>query len=142
MAVKQAHPKLTLNTQEILPVKKLENLRTDQITTSTDPDIASFLAQVRKPTVVNGIQGSIQKWFIPIDISNFTDTGFSIVPGAIKVPRHSHDRPIFSILVSGSLTINGIHLSKYDWYLVPPKVTYEIQSETGYEAVFCYIASC
>lgn len=122
----------------------IEKIRFDpmKVSTSKDKDIASLLGQTRPPTLEGEVEGKINKWFLPVDISVFTDTGVTVVVGAIKVEKHRHPGTMFTCLIDGTLTINGTKLGEYDWYLVPPGNEYEIASDTGYRAMFWYIFSC
>ena len=122
----------------------IEKIRFDpmKVSTSKDKDIVPLLSQTRPPTLEGDVEGNITKWFLPVDISGFTDTGFTVVDGKIKVEKHRHPGTMFTCLIDGTLKINGIELVQYDWYLVPPGNEYEIESDTGYRAAFWYLISC
>src|SRR5579871_126598 len=55
------------------------------------------------------------------------------VPPGVTIPKHSHKEAVFRILISGSLTINGVEIDKPGtWYVVPAFTDYQITTETGY----------
>ncbi len=123
----------------------IEKIRLDpmKVSTSKDPDIAPFLSKVRKPTLEGNVStGTVEKHFIPLDFTDIQDLGLTTARGPIKVEKHRHPGVMFTVLVSGSLKINGVHLEKGDWYLVPPGAEYELESEHGYETLFGYTWSC
>lgn len=65
------------------------------------------------------------------------------VPENSDLAKHSHDESIFRILLSGSLTINGITIDKPGtWYVVPAYTEYEISTKTGYSVLSGYTSIC
>src|SRR5437868_5775755 len=61
------------------------------------------------------------------------------VPAKVTIPTHSHDEAVFRILISGSLTINGVKVDKPGtWYVVPAFTEYKISTETGYSVLSGY----
>ena len=65
------------------------------------------------------------------------------VPAGVTVPKHSHDESVFRILLSGSLTINGVKIEKPGtWYVVPAFTEYEIKTDTGYSVLSAYTSNC
>lgn len=65
------------------------------------------------------------------------------VPPKATVPKHSHDEAIFRILISGSLTVNGVFIdTPGTWWVVPAFTEYEIKTDTGYKLLSGYVSHC
>jgi len=65
------------------------------------------------------------------------------VPAKTTVPKHSHDEAVFRILISGSLTVNRVHIDEPGtWWVVPEFTEYEITTETGYKLLSSYVSHC
>jgi mannose-6-phosphate isomerase-like protein (cupin superfamily) len=94
---------------------------TNRVITSRDPGMADILYDLRRPDLPPGIQS----WQLPIAGDGGSVFFFLTVaqPGAI-VPSHSHKRDLFRVVVSGSITTNGVELKSGDWMYVPAGVTY------------------
>jgi hypothetical protein len=113
-----------------------------RVSTSRDQDIASLTPKIRKPVFEGETRGNIEKWFLPIELSHFSDMGFTVTKGSLRVDPHRHPGTMFTVLIDGRLRINGVELTKGDWYLVPPNNEYGIETVDGYESVFAYNTSC
>jgi hypothetical protein len=113
-----------------------------KVSTSRDTDVAELLSAIRKPVFEAEYEGQIDKFFLPIEASEFRDMGVTEVRGALRVEPHTHPGTMFGVIVDGDLKINGVELGRHDFYLVPPGQPYGIESVNGYRMVFAYNNSC
>jgi mannose-6-phosphate isomerase-like protein (cupin superfamily) len=92
-----------------------------RVITSRDPGMSDILYDLGRRDLPPGILS----WQLPIAGDGGSVFFFLTVaqPGAI-VPSHSHKRDLFRVVVSGSITTNGIELKSGDWMYVPAGVTY------------------
>jgi hypothetical protein len=138
--VKELEPK-SLFVNRYPPVEKIQ-FDPMRVSTSRDPDIAPLLQRTRKPVLEGSVQGNVDKSFVPSELSEFRDILHNRAGASLKVEKHRHPGTMFTLVVDGSLRINGIELTSGDWYIVPPGNEYEIESLNGYRAVACYNNSC
>jgi hypothetical protein len=117
-------------------IKRVEKyapeLAKKKLIVSTDFDVEPFKEDrgIRKTPVVWPLWD--YKMFYVVD-----------VPPGVTVPKHSHNESVFRILISGSLTINGVKIEKPGtWYVVPAFTEYKIKTETGYSVLSDYTSVC
>lgn len=122
----------------------VEKVRFDpmKVSTSRDEDVAKLLGRIRKPVFEASYTGKIEKRFLPVELSNFRDLVLTEVNGAVRVEPHTHPGTMFGVVVDGRLRINGVELTKGDFYLVPPGQAYGIETIEGYELLAAYNNSC
>lgn len=113
-----------------------------KVSTSKDEDVAKLMARVRKPVFEAEFKGEIEKKFLPVELSNFRDMVFTQIKGPARIEPHAHPGTMFGFVVDGRLRINGIELTKGDFYLVPPGQPYGIETIEGYDLVAAYNNSC
>lgn len=76
---------------------------------------------------------------LPIDISELKQIRHIKVEPHSSIPEHAHEGPIFRFITKGSAVVNGITYDEGDWMVIPPKTRYNIESSTGYEALWICI---
>ena len=79
---------------------------------------------------------------LPIDISELRQIRHIRVEPNSSIPEHAHEGPVFRFITKGSAVVNGITYEEGDWMIIPAKTKYNIETSTGYEALWvCGICS-
>lgn len=94
-----------------------------RVVTSRDPGMREVQESLRRLDMPEGIQ----KWQLPIVISegrpSFLFITFS--DPNVHVPNHMHpDDAITRVIMSGSVTVDGVELTQGDWVYVPNTIPY------------------
>jgi hypothetical protein len=93
----------------------------ERVVTSRDPGMDEVRNRLKNSRVPQGFD----QWQLPIFLNDCPTFFYLTVaqPGAV-IPRHSHTRDLFRVVISGSITVNGIELKSADWMFVPKGVSY------------------
>ena len=94
-----------------------------RIVTSREPGMREIEDSLRRP----GMPEGIEKWQLPIIISEGRPSFLFVTVAApdTHVGKHMHpDDVIVRIIMSGSITVDGVELSEGDWMYVPNTVPY------------------
>lgn len=113
------------------------NVKGDRVITSRDPGMDQLRYDLRRPDMPPGIQS----WQIPIVLENCPVFFFlTVAEAGAVVPLHAHKRDLFRVVVSGSITTNGIELKPGDWMFVPAGVPYGYSAALNPGAIIyhCY----
>ena len=109
----------------------------ERVITSRDPGMDDLRFDLKRPDMPPGFQS----WQLPFVLENCPVFFFLTVaePGAV-VPTHSHKRDLFRVVLSGSITTNGIELKTGDWMFVPKGVPYSFSAGLNPGAIVhhCY----
>lgn len=92
-----------------------------RVITSRDPRMDEVRLRLKNHRVPQGFE----QWQLPVFLHDCPAFFFLTVaqPGAV-IPRHSHTRDLFRVVISGSIIVNGIELKSADWMFVPEGVDY------------------
>jgi len=113
-----------------------------------DPDRATKVVSSKtvkdweNQSPVKQFPGRITKAVIPIDFGRYHMMMTTKVEPGVKVDLHAHEEPVFRYVIEGKLTLNGVEYEPGDWILVPSKVPYQVQSDTGYTVLASYGQKC
>ena len=76
---------------------------------------------------------------LPIDISELKQIRHIKVEPNSSVPEHAHEGPVVRFITKGSAMVNGITYEEGDWMIIPGETKYQIETSTGYEALWLCI---
>ena len=106
----------------------------DRVTTSRDPGIDDVRFDLGRPEMPPGFHS----WQLPFIMEGPLFFFITVAePGAV-VPTHEHKRDLFRMVVSGSLTTNGIELKPGDWMYVPKGVPYSYSAALNPGVITCH----
>ena len=105
-----------------------------RVTTSRDAGIDDLRFDLRRPDMPPGFQS----WQLPFTLDGPVFFFVTVAePGAV-VPTHVHKRDLFRVVVSGSLTTNGVELKSGDWMFVPKGVPYSYSAALNPGVITCH----
>jgi quercetin dioxygenase-like cupin family protein len=92
------------------------------IVTSRDPKMAKVVELLRSASPPAGLN----QWQLPVLGSELTAMYFlTVAAPKSTVPAHAHrDDRVFRLVISGSISFNGVELTGGDWMHVPAGVPY------------------
>lgn len=117
----------------------IDPYKISQITTSR-----SFMnGEWRAKTTLQDFKNGIDKFVLPVDVTQFRICVVTTVASGRLIKRHRHvDEPMFRYLISGSFVLNGESYQSGEWVIVPQGMEYEIYSYEGYTTLAGYGMSC
>jgi hypothetical protein len=109
----------------------------DRVITSRDPG----MHEVRHELDRRDMPPGVRSWQLPVLLEDCPVFFFLTVADAgAVVPKHSHKRDLFRMVLSGSIITNGHELKLGDWMFVPSGVPYSYTAALNPGAIImhCY----
>lgn len=115
-------------------------LAADKILTSRDNPVQHAV----KNLMVTNVPAGFTKWQLPVYLDGPSQQFFSYAAPNTNVPEHSHDEGDgLRIILSGSITYNGVELQEGDWMYIPKGSPYSFKvGPRGAGMFYCYECCC